>query len=101
MTDRQLALIDKINNYINDEEDDLYLDFDDYRELNDWLQKSLKLKELVKDLFDVADTLCDRMTDFLAGCDVCSLYTDDYNYEDGCVFCDFEKVKERYGEVMK
>lgn len=101
MTDRQLALIDKINNYINDEEDDLYLDFDDYRELNDWLQKSLKLKELIKDLFDVADTLCDRMIDFPAGCDACSLYTDDYDYEDGCTFCEFEKIRERYEEVMK
>lgn len=52
MTRRQLDLINKINDYVNgeEEEDDLYLDFDDYKELNDWLQKSLKLKELVKDL---------------------------------------------------
>ena len=99
MTDRQLALIDKINNYINDEEDDLYLDFDDYRELNDWLQKSLKLKNLAKELYNVADALCDRMTDFPAGCDACSLYTDDYD-EDGCYFCDFEEVKRKYKELI-
>lgn len=101
MTDRQLALINKINDYINSEEDDLYLDFDDYKELNDWLQKSLELKDLAKDLYDVADALCDIMIGFPAGCDACSLYTDDYDEEDGCVFCDFEKVKKEYEELVK
>ncbi len=94
MTDRQLALINKINDYINSDEEDLYLDFDDYRELNDWLQKSLKLKELAKDLYDVADALCDRMTDFPAGCDACSLYDE----EDGS--CCFEEAGEKYKELI-
>jgi hypothetical protein len=65
------------------------------------LQKNLKLEDLVKELYDVADALCDRMTDFPAGCDACSLYTDDYDEENDCVLCGFEKVKRRYEEVMK
>jgi hypothetical protein len=77
------------------------LDFDDYRELDEWLQKSLKLKDLVKELQDVADALCDRMTDFPAGCDACSLYTDDYDEENGCVFCEYEKVRKEYEELVK
>lgn len=101
MTDRQLDLINKINDYVNDEEDDLYLDFDDYRELNNWLQKSLELENLARDLYHVANVLCDRMTDFPAGCYACSLYTDDYDEENDCVPCGFEKVKKEYEEVMK
>ena len=100
MTDRQLALIDKIDRFVNTEEDD-YLEFDDYRELNKLLKTLVKIRDLAKDLYGVADALCDRMTDFPAGCDACSLYTDDYDYEDGCTFCEFEKVKKEYEEVMK
>lgn len=97
MTDRQLVLINKINDYVNGDRDDLYLDFDDYRELNDWLQKSLKLKELVKDLHDVANALCDRMTDFPAGCDACWLCEEGQDLEE----CDFNKVAKTYKEVMR
>ena len=100
MTDRQLALIDKIDRFVNTEEDD-YLEFDDYRELNKLLKTLVKIRDLAKDLYGVADTLCDRMTDFPAGCDACSLYTDDYDDEDGCTFCDFEKIKKEYEELMK
>lgn len=101
MTDRQLALINNIDNYVNDEEDDLYLDFDDYRELNDLLKTLLKVRDVAEELYDIADSLCDRMTDFPAGCDACSLYTDDYDEEDGCVFCDFEKIRKEYEELFK
>jgi len=100
MTDRQLALIDKIDRFVNTEEDD-YLEFDDYRELNKLLKTLVKIRDLAKDLYGVADALCDRMTDFPAGCDACSLYTDDYDDEDGCTFCDFEKIKKEYEELMK
>jgi len=100
MTDRQLALIDKIDRFVNTEEDN-YLEFDDYRELNKLLKTLVKIKDLAKDLYGVADALCDRMTDFPAGCDACSLYTDDYNDEDGYTFCDFEKIKKEYEELMK
>jgi len=100
MTDRQLALIDKIDRFVNTEEDD-YLEFDDYRELNKLLKTLVKIIDLAKDLYGVADALCDRMIDFPAGCDACSLYTDDYDDEDGCTFCDFEKIKKEYEELMK
>lgn len=100
MTDRQLALINEIDEYVNGEEDDLYLDFDDYRELDTLLQKNIALVSLCKKLYNAADMLCDRMTDFPAGCDACSLYTDDYDLEDGCVFCEFEKVKKKYEELF-
>ena len=101
MTDRQLALIDKIDRFVNDEDDDSDFEFEDYRELDNLLKTLLKVRDLAEELYDIADSLCDRMTDFPAGCDACSLYTDDYDYEDGCTFCEFEKVRERYGEVMK
>ena len=100
MTDRQLALIDKIDRFVNTEEYD-YLEFDDYIELNKLLKTLVKIRDLAKDLYGVADALCDRMTDFPAGCDACSLYTDDYDDEDGCTFCDFEKIKKEYEELMK
>ena len=101
MTDRQLALIDKINKFVNDEEDDSDFEFEDYKELDNLLKTLLKVRDVAKDLYDVADALCDRMTDFPAGCDACSLYTEDYDEEDGCVFCDFEKVKKEYEELVK
>ena len=99
MTDRQLALIDKIDRFVNDEEDDSDFEFEDYRELNNLLKTLLKIRDVAKDLYDVADALCDRMTDFPAGCDACSLYTDDYD-EDGCAFCNFEKIKKEYEELI-
>lgn len=105
MTDRQLSLIQEIHNYVESEEDDLYLDFDDYRELDEWLQKSLKLKDLVKELQDVADALCDRMTDFPAGCDACSLLDEDCYMDDNgdieCDYCEYNAVRKKYNEVMK
>lgn len=94
MTDRQRFLIEKINDYVECDDDDLYLDFDDYRELNDWLQKSLKLKNLAKELYDIADLLCDNLRDFPAGCDACYLCDED----DGC--CDFKKVRAKYKELI-
>lgn len=98
MTDRQLALIDKIDRFVNDEEDD-YLEFDDYRELNKLLKTLVKIRDLAKDLYGVADALCDRMTDFPAGCYACSLYSDDCD-EDGCAFCNFEKIKKKCEELF-
>jgi hypothetical protein len=100
MTDRQLALIDKIDRFVNDEEDDSDFEFEEYRELNNLLQKSLKLEDLAKDLYGVADALCDRMTDFPAGCYACSLYSDDYDEENDCTFCDFERIKKEYEELI-
>ena len=99
MTDRQLALINKIDRFVNTEEDD-YLEFDDYRELNKLLKTLVNIRDLAKDLYGVAGALCDRMTDFPAGCYACSLYSDDYD-EEGCVPCDFEKAKRKYEELMK
>lgn len=101
MTDRQLALINKIDKFVNDEEDDSDFEFEDYRELNNLLKTLLKVRDIAEELYDVADSLCDRMTDFPAGCDACSLYTDDYDEERDCVSCEFERVKEKYEEVMK
>lgn len=101
MTDRQLALIDKIDRFVNDEDDDSDFEFEDYRELNNLLKTLLKVRDIAKELYDIADTLCDRMIDFPAGCDACSLYTDDYDEEDGCVFCDFEKIRKEYEELFK
>ena len=105
MTGRQLSLIQKIHDYVESEEDDLYLDFDDYRELDEWLQKSLKLKDLVKELQDVADALCDRMTDFPAGCGACSLIDEDCHMDDNgdneCDYYKYHAVRKKYNEVMK
>lgn len=101
MTDRQLALIDKIDRFVNDEEDDSDFEFEDYRELDNLLKTLLKVRDVAKELYDVADTLCDRMTDFPAGCYACSLYSDDYDEENDCVPCGIEKVKRRYEEVIK
>ena len=105
ITNRQLALINKINEYVESEEDDLYLDFDDYRELNEWLQKSLKLKDLARELYNIADMLCDRMTDFPAGCDACSLLDEDYYMDDNgdieCDYCEYNAVRRKYEEVMR
>ena len=99
MTDRQLALIDKIDRFVNTEEDD-YLEFDDYRELNKLLKTLVKIRDLAKDLYGVAGALCDRMTDFTAGCYACSLYSDDYDEENDCTFCDFERIKKEYEELI-
>lgn len=99
MTDRQLALIDKIDRFVNTEEDD-YLEFDNYRELNKLLKTLVKIRDLAKDLYDVADALCDRMTDFPAGCYACSLYSDDYDEKNECTFCDFERIKKEYEELI-
>jgi hypothetical protein len=100
MTDRQLDLIYMINDYVNDEEVDLYLDFDDYRELDALLQENIALVSLCKKLYNAADMLCDRMTDFPAGCDACSLYSDDYDEENGCYFCEFEQIRNKYKEII-
>ena len=78
---------------------DLYLDFDDYRELNNLLKTLLKVRDIAEELYDIADSLCDKMTDFPAGCDACSLYTEDYDEENGCVFCEFEKIKNNIKEL--
>lgn len=99
MTDRQLALIDKIDRFVNDEEDDSDFEFEDYRELDKLLKALVKVRDLAKDLYDIADSLCDRMTDFHVGCDACSLYTEDYD-EDSCCFCDFEEIKRKYKELI-
>lgn len=101
MTDRQLVLINNINEYIESEKDDLYLDFDDYRELDNLLQKNIALVSLCKKLYNAANMLCDRMTDFPAGCDACSLYTDDYDEENGCYFCEFEEIRKKYKEIIE
>lgn len=100
MTDRQLALINKLDKFVNDEEDDSDFEFEDYKELDNLLKTLLKVRDVAKELYNIADSLCDRMTDFPAGCDACSLYTDDYDYEDGCTFCEFEKVEKEYEELI-
>lgn len=99
MTDRQLALIDKIDKFVNNEDDDSDFEFEDYRELDNLLKTLAKVRELATDLYNIADALCDGMTDFPAGCDACSLYSDYYD-EDGCDFCDFEKIKRKYKELI-
>ena len=94
MTDRQVTLIKKINDYVEYGEDDLYLDFDDYRELNILLQKNIALVLLCENLYNAADMLCDRMTDFPAGCDACCLWDED----DGS--CYFKEVRKKYEELI-
>jgi hypothetical protein len=94
MTDRQLDLIYMINDYVNDEEVDLYLDFDDYRELDALLQENIALVSLCKKLYNAADMLCDRMTDFPAGCDACCLC------DEGDGSCYFKEIAEKYKELI-
>ena len=38
MTDRQLDLINKLDKFVNDEEDDSDFEFEEYRELNNLLK---------------------------------------------------------------
>lgn len=94
MTDRELALINKLDKFVNDEEDDSDFEFEEYRELNNLLQKNVELVSLCKKLYNAADMLCDRMLDFPAGCDACSLCDED----DGS--CYFKEVGEKYKEII-
>ena len=45
-------VVDKIHDYVMDNDEDLYLDFDDYRELDEYIQK---LESIVKRLSEIGE----------------------------------------------
>ena len=54
-------------------------------------------KALMRELYNIADTLCDNISDQPAGCDACWLCEEGQDPEE----CDFNKVAKVYKEVMK